>query len=106
MTARFDMKDRMWEIRVQPYDIITYIDGENPDKRKVGQVYDVHSSMCTAGRITMYEVRGADFEDVEEVDNYQDPKVASPGMVAEYRAAVAQWAKDRHAAGVAARGGG
>lgn len=87
----------MWEIRAQPYDIITYLSGADGTKRKVGQVGDVHSGICTAGRITQYEVRGPVWEDVEEIDNCYDPRLAEPGLVAEFKAARAEYHVKRRA---------
>jgi len=84
VTTPFDPRDKMWEIRVQPYDVITYDLGSG--KRGIGQVGDVHSSICTAGRLTTYEVRGVDWSDVAEIDNGHDPQKASPEIATEFKA--------------------
>ena len=82
MTTPFDPKDRMWEVRVQPRDIISYAIDE-PDgtvKRRIGEVGDLYSTVGTAGRITFYLVHGANWFDVEEIDNYNDPKAVEDAL--------------------------
>lgn len=86
MTTPFDPGDKMWKILVQPNDIITYIDDSIPGKRKIGQIGDVSSGYTSAGRMASYEIHGANFYEMEYINNYYDPQPATPELVAEFRA--------------------
>ena len=83
MTDQIDHERGIWEIRVQPYDVITFLDHAHPGKRLIGSVGDVHSSMSTAGRVTMYEVTDADRKNWY-INNFHEPQRATEELATEF----------------------
>jgi hypothetical protein len=84
MCQLFNSSDRMWEIRCQPYDIISFSRHARSAKKSIGKVMGVRTIKEQGSMYVVYEVVGLDFS--EEIDNKYDPRPAPAEIAAEFKA--------------------